>query len=239
MSDPSNPAAHNAAPGNTAARDRILGKIRTSLEVKPGDTSREKLAADRIAARTRHTTPARALLEPAALRAQFTAYLTKGHASVIDVPESGGLPVAIAIYLRDHNRPARIRMGADPRLAALPWPSAPGLDVIHGRALPEDEVGLSYAVAAAAETGTLVLASGPDNPVTLNYLPETHLVVLDADTLVGPYEDAFNIVRSRLGIGVMPRTLNLISGPSRTSDIGGKTVMGAHGPRFLAVFVVG
>ena len=149
------------------------------------------------------------------------------------------VPTAIAIYLRDNNRPARIRMGADSRLAALPWSSAPGLEQLRGRALPDDEVSLSYAVAAAAETGTLVLASGPDNPVTLNYLPETHLVVLDAATLVGAYEDAFDIVRKRLGAGVMPRTLNLISGPSRTSDIGGKTVMGAHGPRHLAIFIVG
>jgi L-lactate dehydrogenase complex protein LldG len=114
-----------------------------------------------------------------------------------------------------------------------------GAHALNGRAHPDDEVSLSYAVAGAAETGTLVLASGPDNPVTLNYLPETHMVVLDAATLVGPYEDAIDIVRSRFGIGVMPRTLNLISGPSRTSDIGGKTVMGAHGPRHLAIFIVG
>ena len=160
-------------------------------------------------------------------------------ATVVDVPTLEGVPGAIAAYLREHNRPARIRMGADPRLALLPWHTTPGLDRLAGRAQPEDEVSLSFAVAAAAETGTLVLASGPDNPVTLNYLPETHLVLLDAATLVGPYEDAFNIVRAKFGIGVMPRTINFISGPSRTSDIGGKTVMGAHGPRHLAIFVIG
>ena len=223
---------------DTEARDRILGKIRASLEAKPGD-GRDALVSSRIAARARHLTPARALQSPADLRALFTSHLTKGHASVIDVPFPAGLPAAIATYLRDHNRPTRIRMGADARLAALPWHAAPALERLNGRAVPEDEVSLSYAVAAAAETGTLILASGPDNPVTLNYLPETHLVVLDAATLKGPYEDAFDIVRAKLGVGVMPRTLNLISGPSRTSDIGGKTVMGAHGPRHLAVFVVG
>jgi L-lactate dehydrogenase complex protein LldG len=221
------------------ARDRIFAKLRASLAVAPGDTSRAELVDARIAARARHMTPARATLPPAELRAQFTAYLTRGHASVIDVASTDGLPEAVATYLRDHNRPARVRMGADARLAALPWDRAPGLERLTGRADPTDEVSLSYAVAAAAETGTLVLASGPDNPVTLNYLPETHMVVLDAETLVGPYEDTFDIVRARFGAGVMPRTLNLISGPSRTSDIGGKTVMGAHGPRHLAVFVVG
>jgi L-lactate dehydrogenase complex protein LldG len=223
----------------SATRDRIFAKLRTSLEVKPGDTSRDVLAAKRIAALARHMTPARALLPKAELRAQFTAYLTKGQATVVDVPTLADLPTAIATYLRDHNRPAQIRMGADARWAALPWNAAPGVTRLNGRAQPEDEVSLSYAVAAAAETGTLVLASGPDNPVTLNYLPETHLVALDAATLVGAYEDAIDIVRTRFGNGTMPRTLNFISGPSRTSDIGGKTVMGAHGPRYLAIFVIG
>ena len=223
----------------SSARDRIFAKIRVSLDAKSGDPSRETLSDARIAARARHLTPARALLPAAELRAQFTSFLTRGHATVVDVATLDKLPAAIAAYLRDHNRPARIRIGSDPRFAALSWDAAAEVERLNGRAQPADEVSLSYAVAAAAETGTLVLASGPDNPVTLNYLPETHLVVLDAATLVGAYEDALDIVRQRLGVGVMPRTLNWISGPSRTSDIGGKTVMGAHGPRHLAVFVVG
>ena len=224
---------------NSAVRDRILAKIRRSLEAAPGDATREALADARIAAHARHPLPARTQLDPAALRAQFTQFLTRGHASVIDVATYGELPVAIAQYLRDHNMPARLRMGADPRLAALPWNLAPGLERLNGRATPDDEVALSHALAAAAETGTLVLASGADNPVTLSFLPQTHLVVLDAAKLKGAYEDALDIARAAAGPGIMPRTLNLISGPSRTSDIGGRTVMGAHGPRHLAVFIVG
>ena len=227
------------ARSNTAARDAIFSKIRASLDVKPGDSARAALAQARITARARHLTPARALQEPAALRAHFTEYLTRGFATVVDVPTLDTLPTAIQTYLRAHDKPPRIRMGADARLVALPWQSAPAIERLSGRAQPADEVSLSYAVAAAAETGTLVLASGPDNPVTLNYLPESHLVVLDAATLKGSYEDALDIVRAKLGPGVMPRTLNFVSGPSRTSDIGGITVMGAHGPRFLAVFVIG
>lgn len=222
-----------------SARDAIFAKIRASLDVKPGNDARIALAEARISTRARHLTPARALQEQAALRAHFTDYLTRGFATVIDVPSLDGLPVAIETYLRDHKKPPRIRMGADARLASLPWQTAPSIERLSGRAQPADEVSLSYAVAAAAETGTLVLTSGPDNPVTLNYLPETHLVVLDAVTLKGSYEDALDIVRAKLGTGVMPRTLNFVSGPSRTSDIGGITVMGAHGPRFLAVFVIG
>jgi L-lactate dehydrogenase complex protein LldG len=224
---------------NSNTRERILGKIRASLDVAPSDANRSKLVDDRISARTRHLTPARALLPSGELRAQFASYLTKGHASVIDVATVDALPSAVADYLRARKQPLRVRMGLDPRLAALNWNVDPSFERLTGRAQPNDVVSLSYAVAAAAETGTLLLASGPDNPVTLNYLPETHMVVVDAASLVGPYEAAFDIVRAQFGVGVMPRTLNLISGPSRTSDIGGKTVMGAHGPRFLAVFILG
>ncbi len=99
-------------------------------------------------------------------------------------------------------------------------------------------VGLSRAVAGVAETGTLALASGPDNPVTLGFVPDTHIVVLRADTVVGRYEEACAMVVAETG-GVMPRTLNLVTGASRTGDIGGKIVMGAHGPRRLAIFLLG
>lgn len=223
----------------STARDRIFSRIRTSLGVKPGQDPREAVVARRMAERQRHLIPARAQLPAAEARAQFATYLTRGKASVIDVATVADLPMAIATYLRDHNGPPRLRFGNDSRLAALPWQTAPGLEIARGRADPADEVTLSYALAGAAETGTLILASGPDNPVTLSFLPDTHLVVLDADTLVGGYEDAMAIVRQRFGDRVMPRTLNLISGPSRTADIGGIPVMGAHGPRHLAVFVVG
>jgi L-lactate dehydrogenase complex protein LldG len=97
---------------------------------------------------------------------------------------------------------------------------------------------LSRAVAAVAETGTLVLTSGPANPVTLNFLPETHIVVLAAEDIVGPYEAAFDRVRAAWGQGIMPRTVNLVSGPSRTADVGGRLVTGAHGPRRLCVIIV-
>jgi len=224
---------------NTAARNRILAKVRRSLGVAEGDGAREARADQRIAAKPRQPAPARATLAPGDLRTQFIQHLTRGQAHVVEVPDTEGLPEAIAAYLRETNTPARLRMGADPRLSGLPWERAPGLERETGRADPSDEVALSHAVAAASETGTLFLASGPDNPVTLSFLPETHLVVLNAATLAGGYEDALAIVRAALPEGYMPRTLNLISGPSRTSDIGGKTVMGAHGPRHLAVFLVG
>jgi L-lactate dehydrogenase complex protein LldG len=90
-----------------------------------------------------------------------------------------------------------------------------------------------------AETGTLVLVSGPDNPTTLNLLPDTHIVMIDADDIAGDYEAVWRRVRDTYGAGQAPRTVNLVTGPSRSADIEQTLILGAHGPRALHIFVVG
>jgi L-lactate dehydrogenase complex protein LldG len=90
-----------------------------------------------------------------------------------------------------------------------------------------------------AETGTLVLASSAANPASLAFLPEFHLVAVPRDGIVASFEDAFARLRARAGPDRFPRAVNLVSGPSRTGDIGGRIVKGAHGPRRLAVLVYG
>ena len=96
--------------------------------------------------------------------------------------------------------------------------------------------------AYAQQTGKVYrigfLTSGADNPTTLNFLPETHIVVIREKDILGSYEDAWNALRKLYGARAMPRTVNLISGPSRTADIEQIIVMGAHGPRRLHVIVV-
>jgi L-lactate dehydrogenase complex protein LldG len=129
-------------------------------------------------------------------------------------------------------------MGADPRLAALPWQAEKSLQILHGPSAGNDEVGLSHAFGGVAETGTLVLASGPDNPTTLNFLPEHHIVVLDAADVAGDLETVLGRLRDAFGSGNLPRTVNLISGPSRSGDIDMKIILGAHGPRALHIIVV-
>jgi L-lactate dehydrogenase complex protein LldG len=147
------------------------------------------------------------------------------------------VPSAIAGYLRANNLPACLRAGLDPELVKLPWEREPTLELQRGRAEAADQVGLTRAIAGVAETGTLILASGPDNPVTLNFLPETHIVLLSAKDIVGSYEDAWIKLRERFGKS-LPRTVNMISGPSCTGDIGSTIIRGAHGPRRMCVIVV-
>ena len=219
------------------SRDRIFSQIRASLGVKPGD-GRARAVAERLAAPPRNLVPKRAEKEHSELVRQFAGFLQGQTATVFHLDSPAQVPSAIAGYLRAAGLPARLRMGGDRFLHDLPWSSEPLLEITAGRADAEDEVGLSMALAGVSETGTLVLGSGADNPVTLAFLPETHVIVVAEDKIVGSYEEALDLVRERFGKGSMPRTLNLVSGPSRTADIGGKIVIGAHGPRRLCVAVV-
>ena len=134
---------------------------------------------------------------------------------MLEAASAADVPSAVATWLRANNLPQDVRSGEDAYLAALPWATEPTLQRHSGPAAPTDQVGLSHALAAIAETGTLALASGPDNPVTLNFVPESHIIVVEEKDLVGPYEDVWSRIRTRFGKTHMPRTLNFISGPSR------------------------
>ncbi len=221
------------------SRDAILSQIRAGLGAKANDAERRQIVNERLAARGRHLIPARVKDKtPDQLLALFRGFLERESATVLEIESRQQIPSAIADYLRSNNLPARIRVGGDAMLTQLPWGSEPHLEMLLGRAQQNDGVGLTRATAAVAETGTLVLASGADNPVTLNFVPETHIVVVEQTNLVPAYEDAWDLIRARFGPNAMPRTVNFISGPSRTADVGGKLVMGAHGPRRLCVIVV-
>ena len=217
------------------SRERLLGSIRRGLDAHSAGAARRRAADARLVEAVPHPRPAGAGVD---LVQHFKDQQRALGVELIDVDAPSDIPAAIAAYLRDLALPARLRCGADPLWATLPWERAPSLLVDRGPAHAGDTAGLSRAVAGVAETGTLALTSGSDNPVTLGFLPDTHIVVLQASAIVAHYEDTFALVKAETG-GPVPRTLNLITGASRTGDIGGKIVMGAHGPRRLAIFLLG
>jgi len=220
-----------------SARDAILGRIRRSLGVTKGDPGRRAIVISRLESAPKGVIPARGQLPPAGQRVLFRKMAEKVSASVVEIVSRDDVPKAIAEFLRGHNLPATVRIGEDPLLTRLPWDTTP-IEVTRGASDGNDPVSVSHAVAGIAESGTLVLTSGLENPTTLNFLPETHIVVVEEKALVGGYEGAWEKIRARFGRRAMPRTVNFVSGPSRTADIGGQLVMGAHGPRRLCVILV-
>jgi len=219
------------------ARDQILAGIRKALGRGETDGTAAVSAADaRIAAHPRGLVPARAQLPREAQVELFVRMAETVAATVARVSDADAVPDAIADYLTGLNLPQQVRAAPDPELDALPWGKRPLLTVERGRAEAEDQVSVTGALAGVAETGTLVLYSGAERPTTLNFLPDTHIVVLAADRIVGPYEDVWDRLRA---LGALPRTVNWITGPSRTGDIEQKIQLGAHGPRRLHIVLVG
>jgi L-lactate dehydrogenase complex protein LldG len=220
-----------------SARDEIFATIRRSLGVTGREAPRRQIVQDRIERAPKGTIPVRGQVSGEERMAVFRSQAEGAMATVAEVSTAADVPQAVAEYLRNHNLPAAIRRGDDPRLAAMPW-DATSLATATGRSEGDDLNAVSHAFGGVAETGTVVMVSGPENPSTLNFLPDNHIVVVSAKDLVGDYEAAWSKVRFAFGKGIMPRTVNFITGPSRSADIEQTLLLGAHGPRRLHIIVV-
>jgi L-lactate dehydrogenase complex protein LldG len=219
-------------------REQVFSTIRRSLGVTGAEAPRAAIVAERLARRASGVLPARAQGKTAAQRVElFIAMAEASAATLATVARPEDVPAAVADYLRGHNLAPALRRGDDPRLSGLPWRET-ALEVSTGRSFGDDESAVSAAFGGVAETGTLVLASGPDNPTTLNFLPDNHIVVLDAADVAATYEDVWARLRVRYGDGLLPRAVNWITGPSRSADIEQILLMGAHGPRRLHIVLI-
>jgi L-lactate dehydrogenase complex protein LldG len=221
----------------TDARAQILGGIRRSL--RRGELAGEARRAveTRLAQPPRGPSVARGQLPQPEKVALFCQWAETLNATVARVGPSE-VPGEVSAYLARNNLPAAVAMAPSPLLEGYDWASQKMLSIRRGRGLGSDQVSVTGAFAGIAETGTVVMASGPDHPVSLNLLPDTHVVVLRESDIVGGYEDVWGRLRARYGKDQMPRTVNTITGPSRTGDIEQTIELGAHGPRRMHILVV-
>lgn len=143
------------------------------------------------------------------------------------------VPLAVARYLDQNQLPREVVCW--PEFLELEWQAA-GIRAEARAAQDADLVGITGAFCAIAETGTLMLLSGPRTPGAASLLPETHIAVVRIDRIVRGMEDAWALLRSEHGS--LPRAVNFISGPSRTADIEQTLVLGAHGPYRVHVVLV-
>jgi L-lactate dehydrogenase complex protein LldG len=218
------------------ARDQILGDIRARLGRGRLDAAAHAAAEERMASHHRNLVPARAAsLDHAGQVALFIAEAQAADATIARVATAAEVPGAVADYLSSQNLPTRLVMTPDPKLDAIPWDARPMLEPRRGRAEDGDAAGITGAFAAVAETGTLMLVSSAETPTRNNFLPDTHIVVLHNSEVVACYEDGWDRLRTA---GPMPRTVNFITGPSRTGDIEQRLVLGAHGPRRLHIVLI-
>jgi L-lactate dehydrogenase complex protein LldG len=215
-------------------RATILQDLRANLGRQGKDSAALKAVHTRLQRHQRGTIPARSKGDRATLVRLFERQAVAAEATIFHVRHDSEIPQAVAEFLAQENLPASLRIAPDERLMGIDWASRPTLSTSFGATDGSDAVALVRAFSGIAETGTLMLHSGKQSPTTLNFLPDTHIVLLDSGRIVGAYEEAWDNLRTA---GAMPRTVNFVTGPSRTADIEQTLLMGAHGPRRLHIIM--
>jgi L-lactate dehydrogenase complex protein LldG len=99
------------------------------------------------------------------------------------------------------------------------------------------DVGITGVAYLIAETGSLVVVAGPDQPRAPSLLPPIHIAVAEAEQLLPDLFDLF--APQRWPDGLLPSNITLITGPSKTGDIELRLVTGVHGPGELHVVLLG
>ena len=219
------------------ARAEVMAGIRRALGVTGTEKPRQQAVANRLADSPRGVIPA-------------ARAIARGRAGGA-VPRQGGDGGGDGDGGRDRGRgagrhrpllarqqpAATLRRGGDPRLAGLPW-DATTLEMSVGPSDGSDVNAVSQAVGGVAETGTLALISGPDNPTSLNSCPTTTSWWWPRPTSPATSRRSSAACRAGQGGTALPRTVNLVTGPSRSADIEQTLILGAHGPRRLHIIIV-
>lgn len=209
-------------------REEILRRIRAGLGAHPPSE------AEQLEREQRLQTP------PVGPRVPFTGdlvtrFLAKATANLFTFERLQSLQMLVpAVRELLSNVEGDPDISVAPALAHLGWPAEWKINSGIGR--PVEPMSVTLALAGIAETGSVVMRSSPDMPTSLNFLPDTHVIVLRAADIVGYAEDVWR--RIHADGTAWPRTVNVISGPSRTADVGGILVRPAHGPKRVHLMIV-
>ncbi|RIH88464.1 Lactate utilization protein C [Meiothermus luteus] len=186
-------------------RERILARIRRALEHRPRLELPPSLEP--------------ASLAPAEARALFLRRLEENGAEAVVLESLEAAQAWLAGFAQTFEG---VALGE-----GLPAALRPALPL---RPPEEAPLGVSWALGAVAETGTVVLGSREGRRVQL--LPPTHLVFVPGSRVYATLYEAL------LSLSHRPSALALHSGPSKSADIGQIMVKGVHGPGRLVVALV-
>jgi len=220
------------------SRETMLNSIRRSLKRGPLTPVAAAALERRLTEHPSGIVPARSKQDHTALVALFQHWASAYHASIAEVASMDQVAPAVQDFLKSNNLPSQVVMAPDPSLDACGWQATPLLEIRRGKPVDDDKVAVTGAFAGVAETGTLIFTSSPDHPTSLNIMPDTHVVVLKQSDVIGSYEEVWARLRAKYGEQNMPRTVNTITGPSRTGDIEQTLELGAHGPRRMHIVLV-
>ena len=166
--------------------------------------------------------------------AAFTRGLDKVFATYAFVSSNAEAANEIEKYLQQQGTTGEVVVTDDIRKSGILEGSP--LKLVDAPTRGEEASAVTLAYAGIAETGSLVLLSSADSPVTTNFLPDNFICVLKQDDLLNDMESLWSRMHSEQR--AMPRATNIVTGPSRTADVEQTIQMGAHGPRRVHVVIL-
>lgn len=103
--------------------------------------------------------------------------------------------------------------------------------------IDQAQIGISFALAGASQTGSLLLELSDPVERSATALPPVHAVFLKASTIVS---DLYALQDTLAQALASPggKYLSVITGPSRTADIERVLTIGVHGPKELYVLIL-
>ena len=212
------------------ARGTIFARLHRALTREGIDPATQERLERRLASPSRGPQPAFSNDGTA----QFIAKADAAASTVARADSPAAVVRVVQEYLTAHDLAPSLVMAPASELASLPWPK--DIHVERRAAMPDDSTAVTAAFAGVAETGSLVLLSGPKTPTSLNFLPENYVCLLSQRRIVPHMEDAWRLLREEHG--AMPRAVNFITGPSRTADVEQTIQLGAHGPRRVLIIII-
>jgi L-lactate dehydrogenase complex protein LldG len=99
----------------------------------------------------------------------------------------------------------------------------------------ESDFGITSADYGLADTGTLVMLSGTQEPRMISLLPPVHIAIVPEQRILGNLDELLTVLPQP---AEQTSSVVLITGPSRTGDIEQILVRGVHGPGELYVVVM-
>lgn len=222
---------------NNAARETILGSIRTHLAAS--------VPYDKLELPVDHEHPAILAKQTAVpLVDLFKQNLEAVGAHCVIADGQTGIAQALTRIIGDLQktklRAQRIAISDQPIVERLMYQTdleieelavAPNASDIFGF-----DAGITTAQAAIAETGTLVLDSTHERHRLVSLVPPVHIAIVDASRICETLAEALTLLRKSKE---MSPAVTFVTGPSRTADIELTLAIGVHGPQELYVIVNG
>ncbi len=114
-------------------------------------------------------------------------------------------------------------------------PRGPDGRAEHNARYMDSQLGITGAEAGFAETGTIVVRSGPGQPRMASLVPLVHVAVLRRDRIFRSASHWAADPSARMSDG---SNVVFITGPSKTADIESIVTLGVHGPKHLHIVLV-